>query len=304
LVRSAITGEFEVNVLQGPRREVRRVIYNNSVHWADYDSGELRLDDGRTVSIDAVTHLPPCDPTKIICLHLNYASRYYELRGKKASTPAEYGSPSYFMKPITSINAHGGEIVRPAGYQYLNYEGEIAIVIGKPTRNINPEQAWDHMAGFTCALDMGLHDMRDIDQGSMLRVKGADGFCPIGPGLVSGIDIREQTLRTYRNGTLVQEGVLKDELVFGFDYLLADLARHITLMPGDLILTATPANSRPLEIGDQIEVEVTGIGRLSNRVVEGPAHRAQVGHQPNSSPEVMRVALGNDDRLPPHLLGR
>ena len=148
------------------------------------------------------------------------------------------------------------------------------------------------------ALDMGLHDMRDTDAGSMLRVKGVDGFCPIGPGLVCGIDIRAQTLRTYRNGRLVQEGVLADELIFGFDYLVADLARHITLMPGDLILTATPANSRPLEVGDLIEVEVTGLGRLSNRVVAAPAPRAQVGHQPNASAEVVRVALGNDDRLP------
>lgn len=293
-----------MNVLQGPRREIRRVIYKGSAHWADYESDALTLDDGRVVGVNEVTHLPPCNPSKIICLHLNYASRYYELRGKRAATPEEYGSPSYFMKPITSLNAHQGEIVRPEGYRYLNYEGEIAIVIGKPARNITTEQAWDHMAGFTCALDMGLQDMRDIDQGSMLRVKGADGFCPIGPGIVSGIDIREQMLRTYRNGKLVQEGVLKDELVFGFDYLVADLARHITLMPGDLILTATPANSRPLDVGDLIEVEVTGLGRLSNRVVEAPAHRARVGHQPNSSSEVVRVALGNDDRLPPHLRGR
>lgn len=293
-----------MNVLQGPRREVRRVVYEGSTHWADFNNGALTLGDGRVVGVEEVVHLPPCDPSKIICLHLNYASRYYELRGKRASTPAEYGTPSYFMKPITSLNAHGGEIVRPAGYQYLNYEGEIAIVIGKRTRDITPEQAWDHMAGFACALDMGLHDMRDTDNGSMLRVKGPDGFCPVGPGIVSGIDIREQTLRTWRNGTLVQEGVLKDELVFGFDYLVADLARHITLMPGDLILTATPANSRPLNVGDLIEVEVSGLGRLSNRVVEAPAHRAQVGHQPNSSAEVIRVALGNDERLPPQLRGR
>lgn len=293
-----------MNVLQGPRREVRRVIYNGAKHWADHEDGALRLADGRRVAIDEVTHLPPCDPSKIICLHLNYASRYYELRGKRVTSQADYGSPSYFMKPVTALNAHGGEIVRPAGYQYLNYEGEIAIVIGKPTRNVTPEEAWDHIAGFACALDMGLHDMRDIDAGSMLRVKGSDGFCPVGPGLVSGIDIRQQTLRTWRNGRLVQEGKLADELIFGFDYLVADLARHITLMPGDLVLTATPANSRPLEVGDLIEVEVTGLGRLSNRVVEGPAPRAQVGHQPNSSTEVVRVALGNDERLPPHLRAR
>lgn len=293
-----------MNVLEGPRREIRRVIYSGSAHWADFENGSLTLADGRVVSVDEVTHLPPCSPTKIICLHLNYASRYYELRGKRGVSQADYGAPSYFMKPITALNAHGGEIVRPEGYQYLNYEGEIAIVIGKPTRNITREEAWDYIAGFACALDMGLHDMRDIDAGSMLRVKGSDGFCPVGPGLVSGIDIRQQTLRTWRNGRLVQEGALADELIFGFDYLIADLARHITLMPGDLVLTATPANSRPLDVGDLIEVEVTGLGRLSNRVVAGPAHRASVGHQPSSSAEVVRVACGNDDRLPPHLRAR
>lgn len=293
-----------MNVLQGPRREVRRVLHHGSAHWATLEGDALRLDDGRMVAIAEVAHLPPCNPSKIICLHLNYASRYYELRGKRPADKAEYGAPSYFMKPVTSLNAHQGEIVRPEGYRYLNYEGEIAIVIGKPTRNIAPEQAWDHMAGFACALDMGLQDMRDIDQGSMLRVKGSDGFCPVGPGLVSGIDIREQTLRTYRNGRLVQEGVLGEELIFGFDYLVADLARHITLMPGDLVLTATPANSRPLDVGDVIEVEVTGLGRLTNRVVAAPAPIATVGHQPNSSSEVVRVAYGNDERLPPQLRQR
>jgi len=293
-----------MNVLQGPRREVRRVVYNGSSYWATVEGEALRLADGRLVQVSEVTHLPPCNPSKIICLHLNYASRYYELRGKRPANKSEYGAPSYFMKPITSLNAHLGEIVRPAGYQYLNYEGEIAIVIGKPTRNVTPEEAWDHMAGFACALDMGLQDMRDTDAGSMLRVKGSDGFCPVGPGLVSGIDIREQTLRTYRNGRLVQEGRLADELIFGFDYLVADLARHITLMPGDLILTATPANSRPLDVGDLIEVEVTGLGRLTNRVVEGPSYRAAVGHQPNSSSEVVRVAFGDDSRLPEHLRPR
>jgi 5-oxopent-3-ene-1,2,5-tricarboxylate decarboxylase/2-hydroxyhepta-2,4-diene-1,7-dioate isomerase len=289
-----------MNVLTGPRRETRRVIFDGSEYMVQVIDEGLRLPDGRIVPEDQVTHLPPCIPTKIVCIHLNYSSRYYEFRGK--GIDSEPGlTPTYFMKPITSINAHLGEVVRPQGYQYLNYEGEIAMVIGKPTRNITPEEAWDHIAGFSCALDMGLQDMRDTDAGSMLRVKGPDGFCPIGPGIVSGVDIRQQTLRTYRNGQLVQEGVLADEMVWGFDYLLADLARHITFMPGDLILTGTPANSRPLEVGDLIEVEVTGLGRLSNRIVSAPAPRATVGHQPNHSSEVRRVSLGNDERLPEFL---
>ncbi|WP_447927142.1 fumarylacetoacetate hydrolase family protein [Vreelandella sp. EE27] len=289
-----------MSVLEGPRRELRRVLHNGAEYWGTPVEKGIQLSDGRTIGLDQVTHLPPCQPSKIICMHLNYGSRYYELRGKRAENGG-YGTPNYFMKPPTTLNAHGGEIVRPSGYQYLNYEGEIGMVVGQVTRNIRPSEAWDHIAGFTCALDMGLQDMRDTDAGSMLRVKGHDGYCPVGPGLVAGIDIREQTLRTYRNGKVVQQGVLAEEMLWGFDYVLADLARHITLLPGDLILTATPANSRPLEVGDRIEVEVTGLGRLSNTVVEAPAPRAQVGHAPNDSDEVRRVSLGNDERLPDSL---
>lgn len=289
-----------MNVLSGPRRETRRVIFNGTEYHAEAREEGLVLPDGRLVSVDEVVHLPPCSPTKIICIHLNYASRYFEFRGKSIEDDPEL-TPTYFMKPPTSLNGHLGEVVRPQGYRYLNYEGEIAMVIGRTARNIAVQDAWDHIAGFTCALDMGLQDMRDTDAGSMLRVKGPDGFCPLGPGLVSGIDIRQQTLRTYRNGQLVQEGVLASEMIRGFDYLLADLARHITFVPGDVILTGTPANSRPLEVGDLIEVEVTGIGRLSNRIVEAPAPKARVGHQPTDSSEVRRISLGNDERLPAHI---
>jgi 5-oxopent-3-ene-1,2,5-tricarboxylate decarboxylase / 2-hydroxyhepta-2,4-diene-1,7-dioate isomerase len=286
-----------MNVLTGPRRETRRVVHHGTEYLVQVKGDSLVLPDGREIAVDEVTHLPPCIPTKIVCVHLNFSSRYFEFRGKSVKEDPGL-TPTYFMKPPTSLNAHQGEVVRPEGYRYLNYEGEIALVVGKPTRNIQPQEAWDHIAGFTCALDMGLQDMRDTDAGSMLRVKGADGFCPLGPGLVSGIDPHKQVLRTYRNGRLVQEGALADELIWGFDYLLADLARHITFMPGDVILTGTPANSRPLDVGDLIEVEVTEIGRLSSRVVEAPAPRATVGHLPTESSEVRRVSLGNDDRLP------
>lgn len=290
-----------MSVLTGPRRELRRIVHNGTEHWAEHTAEGLVLGDGRLVQPQDVIHLAPCMPSKIICIHLNYGSRYFEFRG--APIKPDHGlTPTYFMKPPTTLNGHGGEVVRPQGYRYLNYEGEVALVVGRPTRNILPEQAWDHIAGFACALDMGLQDMRDTDAGSMMRVKGPDGFCPIGPGLVSGIDIRQQTLRTYRNGQLAQEGLIADEMIWGFDYLLADVARHMTLLPGDLILTGTPANSRPLEVGDLIEVEVTGLGRLSNRIVEAPAPRAAVGHQPTDSVEVRRVALGVDERLPASLL--
>ena len=148
---------------------------------------------------------------------------------------------------------------------------------------------------------MGLQDFRDTDQGSMLRVKGADGLLPIGPGIVSGVNLYEQTLSTYRNGQLVQQAQIGEELIWGPHYMVADIARHITLMPGDLVLTGTPCHSRSLDAGDLIELEISGLGRLSSRVVAGPVPRAAalgVGHAPTDSAEVRRVALGFDERVP------
>jgi len=284
-----------MSVLDGPRVEKRRILLDGIATWVTVaDDGRLQLEDGSKLEKESEVHLAPCEPGKIICPHLTYTSRGIESRNKPQPTP----TPTYFMKPITAINAHGGQIVKPENCQYLNYEGEFAAIIGKETKDVTPEEAWDHIAGFAPALDMGLHDFRDTDSGSMLRVKGADGMCPIGPGIVSGIDPRQQTLRTYRNGELVQEANIGEELVWGPDYMIADLARHITLMPGDIVLTGTPCHSRSLDVGDTIEVEISGIGRLGCTVVAGPAPRASAGHQPTDSDEVRRVALGNDERVP------
>ena len=284
-----------MSVLDGPRVEKRRILLDGIATWVTVaDDGRLQLEDGSKLEAENVVHLAPCEPGKIICPHLTYTSRGIESRNKPQPTP----TPTYFMKPITAINAHGGQIVKPDDCQYLNYEGEFAAIIGKETKDVTPEEAWDHIAGFAPALDMGLHDFRDTDSGSMLRVKGADGMCPIGPGIVSGIDPRQQTLSTYRNGELVQEANIGEELVWGPDYMIADLARHIMLMPGDIVLTGTPCHSRSLDVGDTIEVEISSIGRLGCTVVAGPAPRASAGHQPTDSDEVRRVALGNDERVP------
>ena len=290
-------------ILASPRVERRRVLVGGTACWGTLDEGaaNLRLDDGRSAPLATVQHLAPCDPTKIICVHLSYSSRGVETR----NNPVPTLTPTYFTKPPTSINFHGGEMVKPADCQYLNYEGEYAVIISKICRNVTPDEAWDYMLGFAPALDMGLQNFRDTDQGSMLRVKGADGLLPIGPGIVSGINILEQTLSTYRNGLLVQQAKIGDEMVWGPHYMVADIARHITLMPGDVILTGTPCHSRSVDVGDLVEIEITGLGRLSSRVVAGPVPRASalaepVGHQPTDSAEVRRVARGFDERVPGH----
>jgi 5-oxopent-3-ene-1,2,5-tricarboxylate decarboxylase / 2-hydroxyhepta-2,4-diene-1,7-dioate isomerase len=289
-------------VLRGPRVERRRVLVGGSAFWGTLvedggESGRLRLDDGRLLDADAATYLPPVSPTKIIGVHISYTSRSMETRGKPQPSP----TPTYFTKPPTSLNGHGGQILKPADCQYLNYEGEYAVVVSKTCRNVVPDEAWDYIAGFSPALDMGLQDFRDTDQGSMLRVKGADTLLPLGPGIVRGVNLFEQTLRTYVNGQVVQEAHIGEETIWGPHYVLADLSRHITMLAGDVILMGTPCHSRSIGPGDTVACEITGIGRVSGDVVGIDAPRASslgVGHQPTDSDEVRRVALGFDERVP------
>ncbi len=276
-----------MNVLQGDRFEQRRILFQGRPEWTSVDGDHLELMDGRRVREADAVYLPPCDPTKILCIHLNYESRRVEFRAPKLETP------TYFQKPTTALNSHRGVLNRPDNCRYLNYEGEIAAIIGRPMKGVAAEDAWDYIAGFAPANDVGCQDFRDTDAGGMTRVKGMDGFCPVGPGIVRGVDVRESTVRTYLNGKVVQEAPVS-EMVFGIAYQLADLCRHITLLPGDIVLTGTPANSRPMQPGDTVEVEVTGVGRLENRVAEVAAPRHQVGHQPTDSEAVRRVALAGD----------
>jgi 5-oxopent-3-ene-1,2,5-tricarboxylate decarboxylase / 2-hydroxyhepta-2,4-diene-1,7-dioate isomerase len=268
--------------------EYRRILLDGAAVQVVRHGDELRASDGRTVGVDEAVHLPPSEPQKIIAVHLNYPSRSDEFMTKLP--PA----PTYFHKPITALNSHKGAVVRPAGCQWLNYEGEIVIVIGRTCRNVSPAQAGDYIAGYSVGNDFGLHDFRDTDAGSMLRVKGSDTLAPVGPGLVTDWDFRGKTIRTLVNGAVVQEDST-DTMEWDMHYLVADLARTITLVPGDMIYSGTPANSRPVQPGDVVEVEVDGLGRLTNHIVEGPEPiRTDVGAQPTSSEEVVSTALGGD----------
>ena len=244
--------------------------------------------DGRRVDAASAVHLPPVSPTKILCCHLNHISRVREFGIELA--PA----PTYFQKPVSALNSHGGAVVRPSNCRYLNYEGEVAIVIGRTARNISVDDAASYIAGYSISNDFGLHDFRDTDAGSMLRVKGADTLCPVGPGLVTDWDFRNKSMRTLVNGVVRQDGST-DEMAWDMHYLVADLARLITLVPGDIILSGTPATSRPVEPGDVVTVEIEGLGALTNHVVESPEPVSdEVGAQPTASEEVLSTALGAD----------
>ena len=268
--------------------EYRRILLDGSAVQARRHGDVLVAADGREVGVDEAQHLPPSEPSKIIAVHLNYDSRTQEFMTR---LPA---APTYFHKPVTALNSHRGAVVRPEGCRWLNYEGEIVIVIGRTCRNVSPEEAGDYIAGYTVGNDYGLHDFRDTDAGSMLRVKGSDTLAPVGPGLVTDWDFRHKAIRTLVNGEVKQEGST-DEMEWDMHYLVADIARTITLSPGDLLFSGTPANSRPVQPGDVVEVEVEGLGRLTNHIVVGPTPiRTDVGAQPTESEEVVSTALGGD----------
>ena len=268
--------------------EIRRILLDGYPIEVVRDGEELVAPDGRRIAIEDATHLAPSEPTKIIAVHLNYDSRTQEFMTK---LPA---APTYFHKPITALNTHKGAVVRPAGCKWLNYEGEIVIIIGKTCRNISPEEAGEYIAGYSVGNDYGLHDFRDTDAGSMLRVKGSDTLAPVGPGMVTDWDFKNKMIRTYVNGVVKQEDNT-DNMEWDMHYLVADIARTITLVPGDMLFSGTPAFSRPVQPGDVVEVEVEGLGRLTNHIVEGPTPiRTDVGAQPTESEEVVSTALGGD----------
>ncbi len=268
--------------------EFRRILLDGYPTQVTRDGEHLVAGDGRRVAIADAVHLPPVEPTKIIAVHLNYDSRTKEFMTK---LPA---APTYFQKPLTAINSHNAAVVRPQGCKWLNYEGEIVIVIGKTCRNISPDEAGEYIAGYTIGNDYGLHDFRDTDAGSMLRVKGSDTLAPIGPGVVTDWDFRNKTIRTLVNGVVKQEDNT-DNMEWNMHYLVADIARTITLVPGDILFSGTPAFSRPVQPGDVVEVEVEGLGKLTNHIVEGPTPiRTDVGAQPTESEEVISTALGGD----------
>ena len=210
-------------------------------------------------------------PGKIIAVHLSYESRAAQ-RGRRPK------HPSYFFKPSSSLASSGQPVERPVGTELLAFEGEIALVIGTAARWVSEADAWAHVAWVTASNDLGLYDLRGNDKGSNVRNKGRDGYTPLGPELIDArsVDPAALRVRTWRNGELVQDDTSAD-LIFPFAQIIADLSQHLTLEPGDVILTGTPAGSSVAVPGDTIEIEVDAptapgsptSGRLVTTVVEG-----------------------------------
>jgi 2-keto-4-pentenoate hydratase/2-oxohepta-3-ene-1,7-dioic acid hydratase in catechol pathway/regulator of RNase E activity RraA len=229
---------------------------------------------------------PPL-PTKIIAVHVNYGSRASE-RGRAPEVP------SYFLKPVSSLGRAGDSVVRPRGTELLVFEGEIAVIIGRRIRAATPAEAGSAIGWYAAANDFGVHDFRWVDRGSNVLSKGQDGFTPLSEPVPAGeVNGALLGVRTCVNGQLAQEDTVAN-MLFPFEFLIADLSRFMTLEPGDVILTGTPAGARPVQPGDEVEVEVDGVGRVHNRIVESKESLAPFGAQPRVDPVVRAAALGSN----------
>jgi 2-keto-4-pentenoate hydratase/2-oxohepta-3-ene-1,7-dioic acid hydratase in catechol pathway len=216
-----------------------------------------RIDEGSELPHGA-TLLPPVVPTKIVCVGRNYADHAKEL-GNEA--PAE---PLLFFKPPSAVLAPEGTIVRPSLSQRVDFEGELAIVIGREAKDVKADRWRDYVRGFACANDVTARDLQKKDV-QFTRGKGFDTFLPIGPCIEDELDPSNLRISTRVNGETRQDGRTSD-MIFTCGFLLEYITAVMTLVPGDVILTGTPAGVGPLQAGDVVEVEIEGIGVLRNAV--------------------------------------
>ena len=213
----------------------------------------------------ALPRLAPCEPTKIVCIGLNYAEHVRESLTVAIGTQAPPAEPLFFFKPPSAVLAPGAAIVRPAGVDRLDPEGEMALVIGRRARRVSEDEALAHVAGVTCFNDVSARDWQKQD-GQWSRAKGSDTFAPFGPCIALGLDPCNLELETRVNGELRQR-TRTSCMHFGPAFLVHYVSRYMTLEPGDLIATGTPAGIAPILPGDVVAVTVEGVGTLVNLVV-------------------------------------
>ena len=209
--------------------------------------------------------LAPVIPrSKVVAIGKNYAAHAAEMGGE---VPEE---PMMFLKPNTSVVGPGDPVYYPPQSERVDYEGELAVVIGRICRDVPPEQATDVIFGYTIANDVTARDLQKKDV-QFTRAKGFDSFCPLGPWIETDLDPQTfadgVSIQTHLNGDLVQDGSTKD-LIFDIPTLVAHITGVMTLLPGDVILTGTPEGVGPMQIGDEVEVSIAGLGALTNTVVK------------------------------------
>ncbi len=241
---------------------------NDVVRWGMIEGGQvLALEgapferikpSGGAYNLEQVRLLAPCQPSKVVCVGLNYADHAKELN---LTVPDE---PIIFIKPASTVIGPGDPIIYPAQSTQVDYEAELGVVIGKLTRKISPAEAREKIFGYTCGNDVTARDLQRKD-GQWTRAKSFDTFCPLGPWIKDDFKPKAAEIKLSVNQILKQDSNTR-QMLFSVDYLVSFISQVMTLLPGDVVLTGTPFGVGPVKPGDTIEVEIQGLGRLTNRV--------------------------------------
>ena len=235
------------------------IVEENTVHEFSGDLWGPRVRTGRKWLLDSVAFLPPSTPSKIICVGKNYADHAAEMGGVPPKNPL------IFMKPPSAIIAPEEPIILPTISERVDYEGELAVIIGRRCRLLGAnDDVRPYILGYTCLNDVTARDIQKLD-GQWTRGKGFDTFCPFGPVLETDIDFSATRLETFVNG-VQKQSASTSEMIFSVDVILRWIAQVMTLEPGDVIATGTPAGVGTLAGGDVVEVSISGIGTLRNPV--------------------------------------
>jgi 2-keto-4-pentenoate hydratase/2-oxohepta-3-ene-1,7-dioic acid hydratase in catechol pathway len=213
---------------------------------------------GREYKMEDVMVMPPCTPTKIVCVGCNYVEHARELNERIS------GEPILFLKPPSSLLAHGENIIYPKQSKQVDYEAELAVVIGRRTKSVKAEKAKHHIMGYTCFNDVTARDLQRKDV-QWTRAKSFDTFSPVGPFITTDIDPKNIAIKARLNGQIKQSSSTRD-MIFDIYRLVEFISGVMTLEMGDVIATGTPPGVGPMRIGDTIEVEVEGVGTLMNKV--------------------------------------
>lgn len=238
-----------------------RYSFNRDIAPTTSDTADVLYGDLNNVDLATARLLPPCAPTKIVCVGRNYPAHARELGNE---VPAE---PLIFMKPPSSLIACGDSIVYPSLSQSVHFEGELGVIIGRRARRVRRDEAMDFVLGYTIVNDVTARDLQKKD-GQWTRGKGFDTFCATGPCMVpkDELDLARLRIVTRLDGVVKQDGAVS-EMLFSVDAIISFVSAFMTLEPGDLIATGTPPGVGPMEPGSVVAVEIEGIGVLSNSVV-------------------------------------
>lgn len=241
------------------------ILDGDSIQPIEGDLFGNRAPNGDPVPLGDVKLRYPCEPSKVLCVGLNYKSHI----GERATPKV----PEIFYKPPTALLDPEGEIKIPAGAKDVHYEAEFVIVIGKEAKSVSVDDAPDHIFGYTCGNDVSDRNWQNGTKGDKKdvqwwRAKGADTFGPLGPSIATSIDYDKARIQLRLNGEVKQTQLVSD-LLFGPAQIVSHVSHYVTLTPGDVIYTGTPGSTSPMKAGDVVEVEVDGIGTLKNTVGEG-----------------------------------